>query len=235
MAKGHFEFKQFTIHQECCAMKVGTDGTLLGAWASAPAGVCRILDIGTGTGLIALMMAQRYPEAEVIGIDIDGEAVSQAMTNVVDSPFASRVSIMQADISDFSVEPFDAIVCNPPFFVDSLTCPDSSRTQARHTGSLSYKTLMRSVKRCLKDEGLFSVVIPVDYRSQLLSEAALAGLILSKECNIQTTPKKTPKRCLMEFRKQPVNHVVSTIETLEIQPGQRSNWYHHLTKDFYLK
>ena len=235
MAKGEFEFKQFTIHQECCAMKVGTDGTLLGAWASAPADACRILDIGTGTGLIALMMAQRYPKAEVVGVDIDGDAVSQATANVADSPFASRVSIMQADIAYYSVEPFDTIVCNPPFFVDSLTCPDSSRTLARHTASLTYQTLMQSVKRLLKDEGLFSVVIPVDYRSQLLSEAALTGLILSKECSIKTTPKKMPKRCLMEFQKQPVNLVVSTIETLEIRPGQRSDWYHHLTKDFYLK
>lgn len=235
MAKGYFEFKQFTIHQERCAMKVGTDGTLLGAWASAPAGVRRILDVGTGTGLIALIMAQRYPEAEVIGIDIDAEAVSQAIANVVDSPFASRIRIIQADITDFSVEPFDAIVCNPPFFVDSLTSPDSSRTLARHTASLSYKALMQSVKRLLKDEGVFSVVIPVDYRSQLLSEAAFAGLILSKECSIKTTPKKTPKRCLMEFRQQPVSLVVSTIETLETRPGQRSDWYHHLTKDFYLK
>lgn len=235
MAKGEFEFKQFTIHQECCAMKVGTDGTLLGAWASVPADAYRILDIGTGTGLITLMMAQRYPEAEVIGVDIDGEAVSQATANAADSPFASRIRIVQADITDLSVEPFDAIVCNPPFFVDSLTCPNSSRTLARHSGSLTYKTLMQSVKRLLKDEGQFSVVVPMDYRPRLLTEAALAGLILSKECSIKTTPKKTPKRCLMEFRKQPVTLVVSTIETLEIRPRQRSDWYYHLTKDFYLK
>ncbi|MBR4730646.1 MAG: methyltransferase domain-containing protein [Prevotella sp.] len=235
MAKGYFEFKQFTIHQDCCAMKVGTDGTLLGAWASAPTGACRILDIGTGTGLIALMMAQRYPKAEVIGIDMDGGAVSQATTNAADSPFSNRIRIVLADIADFSVEPFDSIVCNPPFFVDSLTCPDSSRTMARHTGSLTYKTLIQSVKRLLKDDGLFSVVVPVDYRSQLLSEAALAGLILSRECAIKTTPEKAPKRCLMEFRKQPVTLVISTTETLEIRPGQRSDWYHRLTKDFYLK
>ena len=235
MAKGHFEFKQFTIHQECCAMKVGTDGTMLGAWASAPAGVRRILDIGTGTGLIALMMAQRYPKAEVIGIDIDSKAVSQAMVNAADSPFANRIRIALADIADFSVDPFDVIVCNPPFFVDSLTCPDPSRTMARHTGSLTYKTLMQSVKRLLKDDGLFSVVVPADYRSQLLSEAALAGLILSKECAIKTTPKKAPKRYLMEFRKQPVTLLSSTTETLETNSGQRSDWYHHLTKDFYLK
>ena len=175
------------------------------------------------------------PEAEVIGIDMDGGAVSQAMTNAADSPFSNRIRIVLADIADFSVEPFDSIVCNPPFFVDSLTCPDASRTMARHTGSLTYKTLMQSVKRLLKDDGLFSVVVPVDYRSQLLSEAALACLILSRECAIKTTPEKAPKRCLMEFRKQPVTLVISTTETLEIRPGQRSDWYHHLTKDFYLK
>ena len=235
MAKGYFEFKQFTIHQEHCAMKVGTDGTLLGAWASAPTGICRILDVGTGTGLIALMMAQRYPEAEVIGIDIDCEAVLQATANAAGSPFANRIQIIQGNIAELSVEPFDAIICNPPFFVESLTCPDSSRTLARHTASLTYRILMQSVKRLLKDDGLFSVVIPTDYRSLLLSEAALANLLLSKECAIKTMPKKVPKRCLMEFRKQPVTLVVSTIETLEIRPGQRSDWYHHLTKDFYLK
>ena len=216
-------------------MKVGTDGTLLGAWASAPTGICRILDVGTGTGLIALMMAQRYPEAEVIGVDIDCEAVSQATANAAGSPFANRIQIIQGNIAELSVEPFDAIICNPPFFVESLTCPDSSRTLARHTASLTYRILMQSVKRLLKDDGLFSVVIPTDYRSLLLSEAALANLLLSKECAIKTTPKKVPKRCLMEFRKQPVALVVSKIETLEIRPGQRSDWYHHLTKDFYLK
>ena len=235
MAKGYFEFKQFTIHQECCAMKVGTDGTLLGAWASAPTGPCRILDIGTGTGLIALMMAQRYPEAEVYGIDIDGGAVSQAKTNVADSPFANRVYIIQTDIVDCSVEPFDAIVCNPPFFVNSLTCPDPSRTQARHAATLTYKILMQSVKKLLKKDGLFSVVIPADYRSPLLSEAAQAELILSKECAIKTTLQKATRRYLMEFRNNAVAVVSSTTETLEINPGQRSDWYHNLTKDFYLK
>ena len=235
MAKGYFEFKKFTVYQERCAMKVGTDGTLLGAWASAPAGACRILDIGTGTGLIALMMAQRYPEAEVTGIDIDGEAVSQAMENTSASPFSNRVHIIQADIADYTVEPFGAIVCNPPYFVDSLTSPDPSRTLARHTGLLTYKTLIQSVKRLLKDEGVFSMVIPVDYRSQLLSEAALADLLLSKECLIKTTPDKAPKRCLLEFRELPVISVASTTEVLEVRAGVRSDWYHNLTKDFYLK
>lgn len=235
MAKGFFKFKQFTIRQECCAMKVGTDGTLLGAWASAPVGSTRILDIGTGTGLIALMMAQRYPDAEIVGVDIDGEAISQAMANVANSPYSSRIHIIQADIIDFSVEPFDAIVCNPPFFANSLTCPNSSRTLARHTASLTHKSLMQSVKRLLADNGSLSLVIPSDYYSQLLSEAALTGLIMSKECAIRTTPEKAPKRCLLEFRKQPVSFVCSTTETLVTNTGKRSIWYHNLTKDFYLK
>ena len=235
MAKGYFEFKQFTIHQERCAMKVGTDGTLLGAWASAPASACRILDIGTGTGLIALMMAQRYPKAEIWGVDIDEDAVSQAMTNAADSPFSRRVHFIQVDISDFSVEPFDAIVCNPPYFVDSLICPNPTRTLARHTASLTYKALMQSVKRLLTDNGIFSIVIPDEYYSTLLSEAALAELILSKECAIKTTPKKAPKRYLIEFRKQHVAFVNATTETLEINTGQRSEWYQNITKDFYLK
>lgn len=235
MAKGFFEFKQFIVHQEHCAMKVGTDGTLLGAWASAPTGTCRVLDIGTGTGLIALMMAQRYPEAQVTGIDIDREAVSQAQENAEASPFLNRVHITHADVIDFSVEPFDAIACNPPYFVDSLTSPNPFRTLARHVGSLTYHVLMQSVKRLLTDEGLFSIVIPVDYRSQLLSDAALSDLVLSRECAVKTTPEKAPKRCLMEFRKHPVTYVDFTIETLESHPGQRSDWYHNLTKEFYLK
>lgn len=234
MAKGIFEFKQFTIHQEECAMKVGTDGTLLGAWASVKEGLCRILDIGTGTGLIALMMAQRYPEAEITGIDIDKKAVFQAQANVEASPFAHRVHIQQADICSFTAKSFDSIVCNPPFFVDSLSCPDARRSQARHAETLTYKTLMHAVSRLLCDKGLFSVIIPTDYRTQLLSEASIVGLIMSRECLIKTIPEKTPKRSLIEFRKEPVAMVDITTEVLEIKSGQRSDWYYNLTKEFYL-
>ena len=121
MSNDYFQFRQFVVHQQRCAMKVGTDGTLLGAWAAAPSGQCRILDIGTGTGLIALMMAQRYPEAEVTGIDIDEDAVAQADENVRLSPFSERVRIYRQDIVNFTdIIGFDAIVSNPPYFVDSL-------------------------------------------------------------------------------------------------------------------
>ena len=236
MANGYFQFKQFTVHQQHCAMKVGTDGTLLGAWALASESPCRILDIGTGTGLIALMMAQRYPQAKVTAIDIDDGAVRQAKENVSASPFVDRINVIKADVLTFEEEEkYDSIVCNPPFFEDSLTCPDPQRTEARHTVSLGYRQLMEAAFRLLKDDGCFSLIIPSDCRERLESEAHLRGFFLSRVCSIQTTPKKTPKRYMIELTKQPVNEVDTTNGILESSPQVRSVWYRELTKEFYIK
>ncbi len=235
MAKDCFCFKQFSVHQDRCAMKVGTDGTLLGAWALAPEGRCRILDIGTGTGLIAMMMAQRYPQAEIYGVDIVAEACIQADKNVKNTLFKNRVHIINADIVDFYSEGlFDAIVSNPPYFVDSLICPDSSRTIARHSDLLSYKDLFKNVCRLMKDDGVFSLVIPVESMTAIESEAAFWGLILSRKCMVKTTPRKIPKRVLLEFRRHPSEDIELSEEILEISPNVRSEWYSNLTKDFYL-
>ena len=236
MANDYFQFRQFTIRQARCAMKVGTDGTLLGAWAEVPSGPVRILDIGTGTGLVALMMAQRFPEASVVGIDIDAEAVAQAQENVNESPFSDRIEIRQTDAAALQdIDGFDAIVSNPPYYVDSLTCPDGQRTTARHTVSLSFDTLIDVAYRLLKDHGRFSVVIPSDGRSRLEAEARLRGFFLSRICSIKTTPTKQPKRQLIEFRKQPVNEIDTTEGILEVLPNVRSPWYQQLTQDFYIR
>ena len=236
MSKDAFKFKQFTIRQDRCAMKVGTDGTLLGAWASAPVGACRILDIGTGTGLIALMMAQRFPEAQLVGLDIDGFAVCQAKENVKASPFNDRISIVECDISDYHAEaPFEAIVSNPPFFVSSLECPDSQRSIARHTSSLTYETLFKSVNRLLSDSGRFSLVIPTDNRSRLESEAALVGLFVTRICSVRATPDKPIKRYLMEFRKSSVPQIIIEEGVIETAPMVRSEWYQEYVKDFYIR
>jgi tRNA1Val (adenine37-N6)-methyltransferase len=236
MANGYFQFKQFTVRQQHCAMKVGTDGTLLGAWALASAGACRVLDIGTGTGLIVLMMAQRYPEAQAIAIDIDEKAVFQAQENVQASPFADRIQVFQADVQTFEdSEKFDSIVCNPPFFEDSLVCPDAQRTEARHTISLDYRQLMESAFRLLKDDGRFSVIIPTDSRSRLESEAHLRGFFISRLCSVQTTLKKSPKRYMIEFMKHPVNEIDITNGILELSPQIKSDWYRELTQEFYIK
>ena len=215
-------------------MKVGTDGTLLGAWAAVPTGKSRLLDIGTGTGLIALMLAQRAKEAEVVGIDIDEDAIRQARENVEASPFANRIQIVQGDVADYMSEPFDAIVSNPPYFVKSLTCPDNQRTIARHTTSLTYTTLIRSAFRLLSDAGRFSVVIPFDYRSLFESEASLEGFHMSRICAIKTTPNKKVRRYLIELSKNTVSQLDIKEVVLEVSPKNRSDWYHNLTRDFYL-
>ena len=235
MAKDCFTFKQFSVYQDRCAMKVGTDGTLLGAWAHAPEGKCRILDIGSGTGLIALMMAQRYPQAEVFGVDIVAEACSQAKENVNKSPFKNRVHIINEDIADYYSEGlFDAIVSNPPFFVNSLICPNGDRTIARHSDSLSYGDLFKHVCSLLGDYGIFSLVVPVESMAIIESEAALVSLFLSRKYAIKTTPKKSPKHVLLEFRRHPSENIELSEEVLETSPNARSEWYSNLTKDFYL-
>jgi len=217
-------------------MKVGTDGTLLGSWAALERQDGRILDIGTGTGLMALMMAQRYPAARVTAIDIDEAAVVQATENVKDSPFADRIQVSQADVNSFeSSEPYDAIVCNPPYFSNALICPDNQRTQARHTLMLTYRQLMAVAWRLLSDDGLFSVIIPNDYFQQLESEAHLAGFFLTRVYGVRTIAGKSIKRYLIELRKHPDKEFVKKDVTLEDLPNVRSKWYRELTKDFYIK
>ncbi len=221
-----FTFRRFTVHQERCAMKVGTDGVILGAWA---VGSSNILDIGTGTGLVALMMAQRYPDANVTAIDIDEGAAQQAAENVTASPFAERISVVHTALQDFHPnKSFDAIVCNPPFFEQSLTCPDKNRTISRHTTTLTFRELMTHAYSLLNDDGEMSVVIPTDAMSRMEEAACLAGFFMKRQCEIRTTSTKPPKRQLLSFAKRPVE----TFERQTIIIG--SEEYKELTKDFYL-
>jgi len=230
MANDFFTFKQFTVRQDACAMKVGTDGMLLGAWAE---GGRRILDIGTGTGLIALMMAQRFPCAEVVGIDIERGACMQAERNVQGSVFCDRVKIIATSLQQFGDGRYDAIVCNPPFFVGSLDCPDVSRTVARHAVTLTYGDLFGGVSRLLADGGVFSAIIPSDCRRLFDGAAVESGLFASRVCELRTTPRKPPRRCLLAFRKHPSCVSVSE-ECIGDGAGGRSEWYNGLTADFYL-
>lgn len=238
MANDYFQFKQFTVWQQHCAMKVGTDGTLLGAWAR---GGNHILDVGTGTGLIALMMAQRFAQAHIVGIDIDAEAAAQARSNVEASPFASRITILQNDFANpLTSHPshlpshpspltsrFDAIVSNPPYFTDALPSPDTRRTLARHTTTLPFSLLMQRSWQLLSDQGELSLVIPADGRSLVESEAVLAGFFKCRECAVRTSPRKPAKRLLLAFAKHPRG-----MERSELTIG--SDAYAELTKDFYL-
>jgi tRNA1Val (adenine37-N6)-methyltransferase len=218
-----FQFKQFTVEQELCAMKVGTDGVLLGAWAN---GGQRILDAGTGTGVIALMLAQRYPEARVTAIDIDEGAVRQAQQNVTKSPFAAQVTVLQETLQEHQGE-YDAIVSNPPFFIDSLAAPDEQRNMARHTATLTYAELMQAAYRLLSDEGELSVVVPFDYRQRMEDEAIFVGFFPSRVCAVKTTERKPAKRYLLAFRKHPC-----PCEKEQLTIGSED--YQALTSAFYL-
>ena len=218
-------------------MKVGTDGVLLGAWAK---GGQRILDAGTGTGVIALMMAQRYPEAQVTAIDIDEGAVRQAQQNVAQSPFAERVEVLRKSVQEFDgvngfngfnerdgFYGYDAIISNPPFFIDSLAAPDEQRNMARHTQTLTYAELMRAAYRLLSDDGELSVVVPFDYRQRMEDEAIFVGFFPSRVCAVKTTEKKPAKRYLLAFRKHPC-----PCEKEALTIGSEA--YRQLTQDFYL-
>lgn len=218
-----FQFKQFTIYQDWCAMKVGTDGVLLGAWAN---GGKRILDAGTGTGIIALMMAQRYPNAVVTAIDIDEGAVKQAQQNVAQSPFAQQITVLHNTLQEHQGE-YDAIISNPPFFIDSLAAPDEQRNVARHTQTLTYTELMQAAWRLLSDEGELSVVVPFDYRKRMEDEAIFVGFFPSKVCAVKTTERKPAKRYLLSFKKHPCR-----CEQEQLTIG--SERYQELTKEFYL-
>lgn len=231
MRNNYFSFKQFTVYHDLCAMKVGTDGVLLGALAD---GGKRILDIGTGTGLIALMMAQRYPEARITGIDIDHDAVLQAQSNVAASPFANNIDIIQADLADFiTTDTFDSITCNPPFFENSALCPDEKRSMARHTTSLPFSTLISKAARLLADNGVMTLIIPTESLGRIEEECTFASLFISKRIFIRTVERKPPKRVVVCITKhRPV--ITSTLTHCLMQDGGRSEWYTNLCKDFYL-
>lgn len=228
-----FTFRQFHIEQDKCAMKVGTDGVLLGSWAK---GGKRILDIGTGTGLIALMMAQRFPDANIDAIEIDENAVIQATGNVLRSPFTKQIVVKHCSLQTYSEtkEKYDSIICNPPYFVDSLKSNDNNRTVARHTDTLPFNELIKCAYQLLTPNGHFSLVLPVESYRILEPEAILNGFSVIKKVLVKTTPSKQPKRILVELGKVP-DEYFSTTEYLQDSAGNKSEWYKEITKEFYLK
>lgn len=228
----YFRFKRFTIHHDRCAMKVGTDGVLLGAWAK----ICgkRILDIGTGTGLVALMAAQRCEEAQIVGVEIDEKAALQAQENVNNSPYASCVNIVNADIRELKMEPFDCILCNPPFFTEDTLPEDASRALARNASVLDADALLASVNRLLSNEGYFSVILPYSAYKYFVSTAFIRRFYLIRQCEVHTLSHKAPKRVLLTFSRD--GQIACTTEKLVLQnpDGSRTKDYEELTNDFYL-
>lgn len=238
MANTYFQFKQFKINQEASAMKVGTDGVLLGAWADTY-GAKSFLDIGTGTGLIAIMLAQRTSnDSKIKAVEIDSSSYQQAVDNFDDCNWTDRLNIYHSSFQDFVADTntkYDAIVSNPPYFINSLKAKSESRTQARHSDGLSFEDLIEGAKTLLNPNGKFSVILPVTEGDYFIRLARIAGFCLSKRVEVLPNPGKPAKRLLIELRLENVKTIESQ---LCVENGQRhvySPEYIDLCKDFYLK
>lgn len=233
MAEEGFRFKQFNVRHDRSSMKVGTDAVLLGSWANCTGP--RVLDIGTGCGVIALMMAQRFPESNVVGIDIDEDSISEANDNALQSPFAGRIRFENADVRTMQCDtPFDCIVCNPPYYTEDTLPPDERRSKARNTAALSFAALARCAARLLAPKGCFSVVLPTKEVENFVCECATCGLHLCRRCDVRTTPRKQPKRSMLSFCLETTACTETETLTLMNPDGSRSETYATLAGAFYL-
>jgi len=235
MANSYFSFKQFTIYQDKSAFKVGTDGVLLGACANI-SGVKRILDIGSGTGLIAIMLAQRS-DAEIVAIEPDHESFIQTCHNVTLSKWSSRIKVEHTDLRNYNPgeEKFDLIVANPPYFSDSLKCPDPRKTAARHNDSLTSDEILKSVSNLMKEEGRLQLIMPYVEGNVFIAEANSYNLFCNNILKIRPLPTSEVRRLILTFSRQ---RLKSKEEFLTIEHGNRHEFteeYINLTKDFYLK
>lgn len=232
MSNNYFRFKQFVIHQDRCAMKVGTDGVLLGAYTPV-AGVNSILDIGTGTGVVALMLAQRS-SAYITAIEIDHDAVLQASDNVNESPWKDRINVVHADFLNYSVtEKFDCIVTNPPFFQNDLKCPEYKRNIARHADTLSFESLLKGVYCLLHPNGKFVIILPYLMTSDFIVKAASYGLYLSDRLDVCPRENMPPKRSILVFV---LFKTTGMVDTIVVEKANRiySDRFIDLMREYYL-
>ncbi len=234
-----FRFKQFTIHQDQCAMKVGTDGVLLGAWAKISTAVNSILDVGTGTGIIALMMAQRSSATIIDAVEIEGNAYEQCVENFENSPWNDRLFCYHADFNIFVEEiedKYDFITCNPPYFKssDEKNKMSSARKTARFTGLLSFEELLKGVSKLLAKQGNFAVIIPFENQEEFIKIAQKYQLYCNYLTQIKGHASAPVKRVLLQFSFE--NLPIQKEELIiEIERHLYTKEYIDLTKDFYLK
>ncbi|ROH76803.1 tRNA1(Val) (adenine(37)-N6)-methyltransferase [Lonsdalea populi] len=233
---GGFTFKQFFVAHDRCAMKVGTDGILLGAWAPLPK-EGRLLDIGCGSGVIALMLAQRtLGRLSVDGVELDVAAGQQAKENAAASPWRDQVTIYTADIADFAGQnrnQYALIVSNPPYFAPGVSCRSESRTQARYTTSLTHQELLRCAKAKLMTEGLFCVVLPYDVAEAFIPQAEKEGWCLSLRTDVREFASRPAHRTLLALSLMPGVAERSSL-VIRDDDGHYSDAYRALTSNFYL-
>jgi len=246
MSSNPFHFKQFTINQDQCAMKIGTDAVLLGAWANLEHHPNSVLDIGAGTGVIALMLAQRSNEETIDAIEIDENAYEQCVGNFENSPWSDRLFCYHASLEEFTDEidyKYDLIISNPPFYSPTLASPSlpkgenimsNSRKIARFYDALPFEHLVESVSKLLSDEGKFSVIIPFKEEENFIELASNINLFPNRITRVKGSPTSEIKRSLMEFSFNKNDLKINEL-IIEVERHQYTQDYINLTKDFYLK
>lgn len=232
-----FRFKEFTIHQDKTAMKVGTDGVLLGAWTAVENNPFSILDIGAGTGLIALQLAQRSSAAVIDAIEIDDDAYEQAVDNFENSPWSDRLFCYHAGLDEFVAEiedKYDLIVSNPPFYTEDFKTKNTQRDTARFTDALPFEELLEGVSKLLEPSGTFCTIIPYKEYEDFINLAEANGLFPSKTCHVKGNPEADFKRSLLSFSFEKTENTMEQL-IIETTRHQYTEAYISLTKDFYLK
>jgi tRNA1Val (adenine37-N6)-methyltransferase len=237
MPTPYFHFKQFTVWHNQCAMKVGTDGVLLGAWTPVDDKTARILDIGTGSGLVALMLAQRCKNAEITAIDIDEGAFRQSSLNFRQSPWNNRIVTLHRSLQEFSnstTDTFDLIVSNPPFFSNSLKAPDEARKTARHNDSLPLEELLKYAAQLVNETGSINLILPVTEKEKCVKCAEKNGLFCIASNLVFPKPTTAAKRIMLRFGKvfspEKLGELVIESQTRgKFMPG-----FEALVRDFYL-
>lgn len=232
-----FKFKQFTISQDRCAMKIGTDGVLLGAWTQLNHNPYSILDIGAGTGIISLMLAQRSHSELIDAIEVDDEAYEQCVENFENSSWSDRLFCYHTSLEEFAEEiddKYDLIISNPPFYSDDYKSKNEQRDIARFQDSLPFEHLIESVSKLLSESGTFSVIIPFKEEEKFIELASNVSLFPNRITRVKGNPNTEIKRNLIEFSFT-VNETKIDELIIEIGRHQYTNDYINLTKDFYLK
>ena len=232
-----FAFKQFRIQQDRCAMKIGTDGVLLGAWTSIDHGPHSILDIGSGTGILALMLAQRSNADIIDAIEIDGSAYEQCVDNFEASLWADRLFCYHAALDEFVDEigeTYDLIISNPPFYSETVSSGNDSRDMARQNQSLPFKDLLHGVSKLLAETGSFSTIIPSKEENEFLKIAARHHLFPKRITHVKGRLGTEVKRSLLELRFKE-SEVIRDMLTIELERHRYTEAYIGLTEDFYLK
>lgn len=238
MANTYFQFKQFRITQQYSAMKVTTDGCLFGAWVAEKVSLLkpmRILDIGTGTGLLSLMLAQKEERILIEAVEIDNLAAAEAKDNFTNSPWKDRLNVIESDIKEFSLgedKRYDFIVSNPPFFDNDLKSNSSKRNLAMHSQLLSLEELLAAIKRLLNDNGSFTILLPC-HRTESFERMALEeGFYLKEKVLVKQTPLHSPFRSMLLFTKSSKETVEKEISIKE--SDNYTSAFSSLLKDYYL-